>query len=159
MTIHARLIIAKDLERPDDIYAIDLGSKVEAVIDRTEARNFFVDCVGLDPSLAADYSAGRCIQTNMSAQDGASWTNDAYEIVTPLDYVALTVCPEANGAVGGLCLADSREAIAPADELAYFSKDCGRTWNAEAFNAERSFVALMAADDWASWLERYEVEA
>jgi hypothetical protein len=50
-----------------------------------------------------------------------------------------------------------REAIAPPEEVKYFIKDCGSTWNANAFAQNVSFVVTMAADDWDSWLLMYEV--
>ena len=154
MTKPVRLLCAQDLERPDDIYAIDLDTKQECIINRTEAAEFMAECATWD---ADSFDAGRCIQVGMSADNWQLWL-DGYMIVSPLDYVALTVSKsgERHDCLSVLSLKDKHEAIAPPKEVAYLVKDC-HGWDGDRLGQGHSIAVLMATDDWQSWLQTYEV--
>ena len=147
-----RLLCAPDLDSEGDIYAIELDTHTEAVIDCQEASPFMGDCY----SWRADaFDQGRSIQVNMSAYDWQQWLAD-YELVEPSDWVTLT-CAAEDGGICALSLIDKQEAISPPDEVSQFIGGC-HGWDAHCFDTGYSIVVRMAAEDWVSWLEMSEVE-
>lgn len=154
MTKPVRLLCALDLERSQDIYALNLDTKQECIIDCTEAAGFIAECPTWD---ADSFDAGRCIQVGMSAESWQLWL-EGYQLVEPSGYVALTCATEASECITALSLIGKQEVIAPPDEASQFMADC-HGWDAHRFNAGYSIVVRMAAEEWASWLEIYQVDA
>lgn len=141
----------------DGIAAIDCDSKEQIFVqDFNEAHNFLCDLIGLDDSLAAKYSAGSAIAVGMASENWAAWlalyqTDDA-------DYVWLTLSKagEREDCISALALTSKREAIAPVDEKPYMVSDC-IGFAGESFEEGYSVVVRMTAENWALWLEQFEV--
>ena len=51
-----------------------------------------------------------------------------------------------------------KEIIAPPEEVPYFVKDCGSTWEPISFHKNISFVACMTLENWESWVLMYRLE-
>lgn len=153
----ARLIIARDLTEQSEILAIDLDSKRQCGIDRREAYNFIPDMIGLEPASAARYTQGYPIAAGMSVENWAAWL-EGCEFVEHPGFVWLTVSKEGDDedCIGGLCLTDRREAIAPSYEVSAFLSDL-IGFSAANFEQGRSVVCRMTAENWTSWLALFEV--
>lgn len=154
----ARLIIARDLTGQSEILAIDLDSKRQCGIDRREAYNFIPDLIGLDPTSADRYTQGYPVAAGMSIENWAAWL-EGCEFVECPGFVWLTVSREGDDedCIGGLCLTDKREAIAPSNEINSFLTDL-IGFNTDNFGQGRSVVCRMTVGNWASWLALFEVD-
>lgn len=153
----ARLVVARDLTGQSELLAINLDSKRQCGIDRREAYNFIPDLIGLDPTSAARYTQGYPIAAGMSVENWAAWL-EGCEFVEAPGFVWLTVSKEGDheDSIGGLCLIDKREAIAPSNEISAFLADL-IGFNPASFEQGRSVVCRMTAENWASWLALFEV--
>jgi hypothetical protein len=81
----------------------------------------------------------------------------------PTDAVTLTVSTtgEFNDCISAVRIDsgyEHKEVIAPPEEVPYFIKDCGSTWEPVSFHQNISFVACMTLDDWESWVLMYNLE-
>ena len=153
----ARLLIARDLTGESEILAIDLDSKRQVGVDTLEAYNFIPDLIGLTPNCTASYNQGQTVAAGMAVETWALWL-DGCEFAEAPGFVWLTCSKDGDNedCISAVCLTDRREVIAPPAEKTYFIPDC-IGWKSLTFNADRSIVVRMAADDWQSWLETYEV--
>lgn len=153
----ARLIIARDLTGQSEILAIDLDSKRQCGIDSREAYNFIPDLIGLDPTSAARYTQGYPVAAGMSIENWAAWL-EGWEFVEHPGFVWLTVSKEGDDedCIGGLCLTDKREAIAPSIQVSAFLADL-IGFDPANFEQGRSVVCRMTAENWSSWLALFEV--
>lgn len=153
----ARLIIARDLTEQSEILAIDLDSKRQCGIERREAYNFIPDLIGLEPTSAARYTQGYPIAAGMSVENWVAWLEGCEFIEAP-NFVWLTVSREGDreDGIGGLCLTDKREVIAPLNEVNAFLADL-IGFNPANFEQGRSVVCRMTAENWSSWVALFEV--
>lgn len=153
----ARLIIARDLTGRNEVVAIDLDNFRQCGVDTTEAYNFFPDCIGLTPDLASRYSQGYPVACAMSAQNWDAWV-EGCEFVQDPGFVWLTVNTdgENDDCISALSLGEKREAIAPPDEFRAFLNDL-IGFNAARYEQGYSVVCRMTSENWAAWLEMFEV--
>ncbi len=139
------------------IAAIDIDTHQQAtVLDFCESGRFVCDLIGLDNSLAAKYSAGHAIAVGMSFEKWAAWL--ALYQIGDGSYVWLSLCKagEKEDCISALCLTSGREAIAPVDEKPYMAGDC-IGFDALRFEDDFGIVCRMSFENWAAWLEQFEV--
>lgn len=153
----ARLIIARDLTDESELLAIDLDSKRQCGIDRREAYNFIPDLIGLDPTSAARYTQGYPVAVGMAVETWGLWL-EGCEFVEDPGFVWLTCCQDGQNDdyISALSLGEKREVIAPPDELRAFLVDLIGL-NVASFEQGYSVVCRMSSENWAAWLEQFEV--
>ncbi|MEL7520005.1 MAG: hypothetical protein AAGJ80_00045 [Cyanobacteria bacterium J06553_1] len=154
----SRLIIARDAENRA-IAAIDLVTQTQALIDdESEHYNFFVDCIGLDQSLADRYDSGLSVAVSMASNDWAAWLEHFHRAADNSPFVWLTASPEGNFrdyALTAMELLTKREIVA-VEEKPAFTRDV-QGWDEPTYQKNLSFVCRMSAEDWDAWLEVFEV--
>lgn len=157
MTNPTRLMIAHN-EATERIAAIDLDSQTQVLItDPAEHYNFFVDCIGLDQTIADRYDAGQVIACGMTPDNWSAWCEHYYHAAENSPHVWLTVSPEGNMShriLSAMELISKREIIA-LDETPAFIADV-QGWNESAYQKNFSFVCRMSAETWAQWLAVWE---
>lgn len=151
-----RLIVQRTGE--DSLAAIDCDGHQQITIDDNpnELYKFYCDLISLDSQLTAMYDAKFPIAVGMSFEDWAAWV--ALYQIGDGEHVWLTLCKagEKEDCISALCLMSKQEAIAPVAEKPYLIGDC-IGFAAESFEAGYSVVVRMTAENWAAWLEQFEV--
>jgi hypothetical protein len=130
----------------------------EVIVPIDEIENFIGDCRGWN---RAQFDQGLPTSTTIPAATWDEWV-EVYAIVEPpAEFAAAVrlfakVAGEFGEGIGAYCPDDDREVIVPADEKAAFVKDC-ELWAAERFASGQPVAVVMSAENWAAWLEMFEV--